>query len=83
MAKPNSKLPAQCIDIQCAKCRHPLYRYAKGGKGSLVKCFIERIVEDHTRQTATCPECQQVFGREAMIRGVPAIKIIAAKVRTR
>lgn len=81
MAKPASKGPQTRVDIYCSQCGAQLYRYRKGGKGALVKCFVERIVQDYTRQPCTCPQCQAVFARETMIRGVPAYKIIGGKVR--
>jgi len=80
MAKPNKKGPVRTVDIFCTKCKAQLYKYRKGGKGALVKCFIERISEDYTKQTATCPQCEQVFARETMIRGTPALKMIGQKV---
>lgn len=80
MAKPNKKLPEKSVDIFCAKCKATLYKYKKGGKGSLVKCFKERITKDYTKQPCTCPNCQQVFARETLIRGAPAYKIIGGKV---
>lgn len=52
----------------------------QGGKGSLVKCFVERIVEDATEGDLKCPECGTEFARPAMIRGKPANKIIGGKV---
>ncbi|QSX32980.1 hypothetical protein JYB87_14725 [Shewanella avicenniae] len=79
MAKPNKKGQTQTVDIYCAKCKAPLYKYRKGGKGALVKCFIERIVEDHTNTPCTCPECGQVFARESLIRGTPAYKMVGGK----
>ena len=80
MAKPRSKLPSRTIQIYCRKCDQLLYKYAKGGKGSLVKCFKQRIVQDHTEQAGHCPKCQQQFARETMIRGAVAFKIISGKV---
>ncbi|MBS3797778.1 MULTISPECIES: hypothetical protein [unclassified Pseudoalteromonas] len=80
MAKPNKKGPVRTVDIFCSKCRTQLYKYRKGGKGALVKCFIERISEDYTDQVATCPNCEQVFARETLIRGTPALKMIGQKV---
>jgi hypothetical protein len=71
------------IDIHCARCRTLLYRYAKGGTGGLVKCYVERIIEDLTRGDLTCPQCGQPFARPRMIRGRPAHKIIQGKVFTR
>ncbi len=46
----------------------------------MVKCFIERIVEDTTAGDLKCPECGTEFARPAMIRGKPANKIIGGKV---
>ncbi|GAP75602.1 MULTISPECIES: hypothetical protein [Pseudoalteromonas] len=80
MAKPNKKGPVRTVNIHCSQCRTKLYKYRKGGKGALIKCFIERITEDFTEQLATCPQCQQVFARETMIRGTPALKMIGQKV---
>lgn len=80
MAKPNKKGPTKTVQIYCSKCRALLYKYRKGGKGALVKCFIERIVEDHTKAVCICPECDVVFGREMLIRETPAYKIIGGKV---
>ena len=71
------------ISIHCAKCRTLLYRYRKGGTGGLVKCFVERIVEDRTAGDLRCPECGQTFARETMMAGKPAHKIIQGKVFTR
>ena len=80
MAKPNKKLPSRSVQIFCSGCKTLLFKYRKGGKGALVKCFIERIVEDHTAIPCECPKCQQTFAREALIRGAPAYKIIGGKV---
>ncbi|MDP2562015.1 hypothetical protein [Psychrobium sp. 1_MG-2023] len=80
MSKPNKKLPQKAVKIFCFNCRALLYKYRKGGKGSLVKCFKERITEDYTSVSGMCPECEQQFARETMIRGAPAFKIIGGKV---
>lgn len=79
MAKPNKKGPVRTVDIFCARCKCKLFKYRKGGKGALVKCFVERIVEDHTNKPCYCPNCEQPFARETMIRGTPAFKIIGGK----
>ena len=81
MAKPNKKGPVQTVDIVCGKCKAMLFKYRKGGKGALVKCFIERIVNDFTLTPRCCPNCHQVFARETLIRGTPAYKIIGGKAR--
>ena len=80
MAKPNKKGPKRTVQISCLQCKTPIFKYRKGGKGALVKCFIERIVEDHTEQPCHCPGCGQEFARETMIRGAPAYKMIGGKV---
>jgi ribosomal protein S27E len=71
------------ISIHCLGCRSLLYRYKKGGTGSLVKCFVERIVEDRTEGDLHCPRCGQQFARPIAIGGRPAHKIIQGKVFTR
>lgn len=81
MAKPNKSLPKRTVRISCSRCKTLLYKYRKGGKGELVKCFVERITEDLTAKPCQCPECGQVFARETMIRGAPAFKIIGGKVQ--
>ena len=80
MAKPNAKGPTTTISIYCAHCRTVLFKYRKGGKGALVKCFKERISEDFTNTPCHCPECGREFARETLIRGTPAYKFIGGKV---
>ncbi|WP_419148057.1 hypothetical protein [Pseudoalteromonas 'SMAR'] len=80
MAKPNKKGPTRTVDIFCAGCKQPLFKYRKGGKGSLVKCFKERIVKDHTLDQIHCPNCEQAFARDTLVRGTPALKMIGGKV---
>ncbi len=83
MAKPNKKGPTKTVNIYCAKCKAPLFKYRKGGKGSLVKCFIERISQDYTEDQQHCPDCNSEFARPTMIRGTPALKIVGGKVQVR
>ncbi len=68
MAKPNKKQPSKTVEIYCAKCKAQLYKYRKGGKGALVKCFKERIVEDYTQTPCFCPSCGQEFARDVRLR---------------
>lgn len=70
----------QTVKIYCGKCRTLLYRYQKKGNGHLLKCFQSRILEDHTEIVGQCPECEQIFARETMIRGKAANKIVQGKV---
>ena len=71
------------IGIHCAGCRRLLYRYRKGGTGGLVKCFVERIVEDRTAGDLRCPHCAREFARPVVIAGRAAHKIIQGRVFTR
>ncbi len=80
MAKPNKKGPTKTVDIFCKKCNQALYKYRKGGKGALVKCFKERISQDFTTTPCTCPGCNTVFARDTLVRGAPAFKMIGGKV---
>ena len=77
------RVDRRTISIHCGRCRTLLYRYQKGGRGGLVKCFVERIVEDFTHGDLKCPKCGQAFARDRMMGGRPAHKIIQGKVYTR
>lgn len=80
MAKPNKKQPTKTVNIYCGKCKTHLFKYRKDGKGALVKCFKERIVEDFTKTACICHHCGQLFAREGLVRGAPAYKMIGGKV---
>ena len=75
-----SRRGRRTIRIYCANCGHFLYKYRKGGGGKLVKCFVEKIVQDNTEGDLSCPSCGQAFARETMAYGRPANKIIQGKV---
>lgn len=79
-AKPSRTGPEKTVQIYCSKCLTFLYKYRKAGKGSLVKAFHERIVEDATNGDLKCPECGIEFARPAVIKGLPANKFIGGKV---
>ncbi|NQY62408.1 MAG: hypothetical protein HRT38_01590 [Alteromonadaceae bacterium] len=80
MAKPNKKGPTKTVDIFCKSRNRQLFKYRKGGKGALVKCFKERISQDFTEIPGTCPGCEKIFARDMLIKGTPAFKIIGGKV---
>ncbi|OAN13735.1 hypothetical protein A3K86_14330 [Photobacterium jeanii] len=80
MAKPNKKGPTKTVDVFCANCKTQLFKYRKGGKGALVKCFKERITVDHTVKPCHCPQCEIEFARDTLVRGTPAFKMIGGKV---
>ncbi|KAA3651225.1 MAG: hypothetical protein DWP95_00770 [Proteobacteria bacterium] len=80
MAKPNKRGPTKTVDVYCSQCQTRLFKYRKGGKGALVKCFKERISQDFTNKPCHCPECGQEFARDTLVRGTPAYKMIGGKV---
>jgi hypothetical protein len=85
----------QTVSVNCATCSERLFRYKKknGTKSSLVKCYVERIVEDCAGILSTapeappsdyewqCPSCDTQFARTAMIHGRPALKLVGGKTR--
>jgi hypothetical protein len=78
------------IKIRC-QCGQLLFKYYKGGRGRLIKCYLDEIREDHVgivdadagRELAspphperpTCPGCGKELGIIRMVRGRPALKI--------
>ena len=78
------------IDVICSACLTKLYKYRKGGNGSLVKCIPDRILIDYTQEASdsenpslSCPKCGQVFARIAQMGGRIVYKIIGGKVSTK
>jgi len=81
----------QTVSVNCKKCRTRLFRYKKknGTKSNLIKCYVERITEDCvdllTKKNETtetdwiCPSCDTRFGKDSMIHGRPAIKLVGGK----
>lgn len=68
------------IKIHCTKCDTLLYKYRKEGAGSLIKCYVEGILDDYTNGDLKCPECGQQFARLVKYHNRPAHKIIQGKV---
>jgi hypothetical protein len=65
-----------------------LFKYYKGGRGRLIKCFLHLISHDtvgladaelHARPT--CPDCAKELGIIRMVRGRPALKLNQGTVR--
>jgi hypothetical protein len=80
VAKPNKKGPTKTVDVYCKACKCLLFKYRKGGKGALLKCFKERISQNFTKTPCVCPQCDTLFARDCLIRGTPAFKMIGGKV---
>lgn len=72
--------PLYTIAVHCSTCSHLLYRYQKEGPGKLVKCYVDRIVEDATKGNLTCPSCGRQFARNATVHARPAHKIIGGTI---
>jgi hypothetical protein len=71
------------IDILCSACLCKLYKYRKGGRGSLVKCIPDRILADYTNGDLCCPKCGQEFARKVGLGGRTVYKIIGGKVNVK
>ena len=44
--------------IRCAKCRARIFKYRKIGKGRLLHCWKDRILEDHSIRTGEEIRCE-------------------------
>ena len=73
--------PGRVIKVEC-QCDYLLFKYYKGGRGRLVKCFLDQLTEDNVGIEAlplgtrpTCPTCEKVIGEIRIVRGRPAIKL--------
>ncbi len=54
--------------VKCAKCKTKLLKYRKVGKGKLLRCWKDRIVEDYTSKEGSfmkCPKCDEIVGVDA------------------
>jgi len=75
----NNKGFYSIIQVYCSKCSSLIYKYKKIGKGSLVKCYVSRIISDEAKGQLVCPKCSNEFARQILIRGKPANKLIKGK----
>ena len=52
------------LTLKCARCGRKLYKYKKIGEGRLLRCWKDRIVEDHsvTSRTEVRCECGSLVG---------------------
>lgn len=72
------------------------YKKKNGTKSNLIKCYVERIVQADNQDLQQdidnfaemkedhkwcCPNCGVNFARGAMIRGLPALKLVGGKIR--
>ncbi|MCP4542079.1 MAG: hypothetical protein GY832_33555 [Chloroflexi bacterium] len=75
------------IKVEC-RCGKLLFKYFKGGRGRLIKCFFTEIRKDHvgisgcpTDARPTCPGCGKEIGIIRLVRGRPALKINQGTVK--
>jgi hypothetical protein len=75
------------IKVEC-RCGQLLFKYFKGGRGRLIKCFFDEIRQDHvgvfemaTGSRPVCPSCGKEVGIVRLVRGRPAVKINQGTVK--
>ena len=69
------------VKVEC-RCGETLIKYFKGGRGRLIKCYLDNILVDNVGITdlplgsrPSCPGCGKELGLVQIIRGRPALKI--------
>ncbi len=45
------------LTIRCSKCKRKLFKYKKIGKGRVLRCWKDRIVEDYTVHEENLIKC--------------------------
>jgi hypothetical protein len=75
------------LDVDC-QCGQHLFEYAKGGRGRLIKCFLDQIRRDEVGvvdaplgSRPLCPSCGKELGIVRIVRGRPALKLNQGAVR--
>jgi len=75
------------IKVEC-RCGQRLFKYFKGGRGRLIKCFLDQIRQDNVGLVdaplgarPTCPGCGKELGIVRIIRGRPALKLNQGTVK--
>ena len=65
-----------------------MFRYFKGGRGRLIKCYLDEIRKDYANVAGqpleaqpACPSCGKDLGVVKMIHGRPALKINQGTIR--
>lgn len=69
------------IKVHC-QCGQLLFKYFKGRRGRLIKCYLDEIRRDYADVAdmpigarPVCPGCREELGVIRIIRGRPALKI--------
>lgn len=69
------------VTVEC-RCGRRLFKYYKGGRGRLIKCYLDEIRHDYVGidgepigSQPVCPGCGKELGSVRIVRGRPALKI--------
>jgi len=69
------------IKVKC-QCGQFLFRYSKGGRGRLIKCYLDQIQDDGLGVVdaplgalPACPACGKPIGIVRMVRGRLALNL--------
>ena len=75
------------ISVDC-QCGQHLFEYAKGGRGRLIKCYLDQIRGDRVGLAdaslgtrPACPSCGKALGIVRIVRGRPALKLNQGAIR--
>ncbi len=81
----------KAINVEC-QCGYLLFKYYKGGHGRLIKCFLNKLIEDNVGiskrelgERPLCPKCGKSLGTIRLVNGRPALKLnqgTIKKIRT-
>jgi len=79
--QPTRKSKGRIVKVEC-QCGQLLFRYFKGGRGRLIKCYLDQIQDDSVGLAdaslgarPVCPACGKAIGIVRMVRGRPALKL--------
>lgn len=74
------------LDLFCTNCNSWLFLYRKDGPGSLIRCYLDRIINSDAgdnRNALKCPKCGQLIGVPMIYvkESRPAIRLIHGAFR--
>ncbi|MBN1889303.1 MAG: hypothetical protein JW850_15015 [Thermoflexales bacterium] len=84
--------PGRVIKVE-RRCGYLLFKYFKGGRGRLIKCYLDEIRKDYGGRLRShvagqpleaqpaCPACGKALGVVKLIHGLPALKINQGTIR--
>ena len=69
---------SRILELSCAKCGHPLFRYQKDGPGPLKRLYKDRIDGGVAGGVMLrCPKCKEILGTAIIYKkeGRPAYRL--------